>query len=279
MRTVVSRMWDENDGWADHAFLISPQDIDLHDSDTLTEIASINATLTNAISHDIAGNPPAVAENLDAAFGNDMASKTATLILVSSLATVQNSIRGLKDSEIVRNLCAPGINISEIQSKILPELKTNCWYLHIDNAGNFLFKSVQNVVAKLKSETKTIRVPEKTAGAANIDKSLPAIWKKRIKKESTAEVFEWMSLLKKHQVDLSQAALAINGVKWIAIETDAQLVFTHDQISRMLAFLQEVLAEGELKIEAGKLHYKTGQHLTDYVNDTREDFKIEDIEQ
>ncbi|MBX2928866.1 MAG: ATP-binding protein [Saprospiraceae bacterium] len=145
MRTVVSRMWDENDGWADHAFLISPQDIDLHDSDTLTEIASINSTLTNAISHDIAGNPPAVAENLDAAFGNDMATKTAKLILVSSLATVQNSIRGLKDSEIVRNLCAPGINISEIQSKILPELKTNCWYLHIDNAGNFLFKNVQNV--------------------------------------------------------------------------------------------------------------------------------------
>ncbi|MBX2928868.1 MAG: chitobiase/beta-hexosaminidase C-terminal domain-containing protein [Saprospiraceae bacterium] len=131
----------------------------------------------------------------------------------------------------------------------------------------------------IRSETKTIRVPEKTAGAANIDKSLPAIWKKRIKKESTAEVFEWMNLLKKREVDLSQVALAINGVKWIAIETDAQLIFTHDQISRMLAFLQEVLAEGELKLEAGKLHFKSGQYLSDYVNDTREDFKIEDIEQ
>jgi predicted AAA+ superfamily ATPase len=150
MRTVVARMWDRQDGWAGSAFLIAPHDIDLHDSDTLTEIAAINSSLTNAISHDIAGNPTAVAENLDASLGHDLATRTARLLLVSSLATVQNAVRGLKDTEIIRNLCAPGINISEIQSKVLPELKSSCWYLHLDNAGNFLFKNVQNVVAKLK---------------------------------------------------------------------------------------------------------------------------------
>ncbi|MEK7253963.1 MAG: DUF499 domain-containing protein, partial [Bacteroidota bacterium] len=150
MRTVVARMWDEKDGWAHQVSLIAPHDIDLHDEDTLTEIAGINANLTNAISHDIAGNPPAVAEDLDDALGSDLAAKTAKLILVSSLATVQNSIRGLKDLEIVRNLCAPGVNISQIQTTILPELKNNCWYLHLDNAGNFLFKNVANVLAKLK---------------------------------------------------------------------------------------------------------------------------------
>jgi hypothetical protein len=150
MRTVVARMWDEKEGWAHTTSLIAPHDIDLHDPDTLTEIAAINSSLTNAISHDIAGNPPAVAENLDDHFGNNHASKVAKLILMSSMATVQNAVRGLKDTEIVRNLCAPGVNISEIQSKILPELKSNCWYLHLDNAGNFLFKNVQNVVAKLR---------------------------------------------------------------------------------------------------------------------------------
>jgi hypothetical protein len=685
MRTVVSRMWDEKDGWAGQVYLIAPHDIDLHDADTLTEIAAINASLTNAISHDIAGNPPAVAEYLDDTLGNDMATKTAKLILMSSLATVQNSVRGLKDTEIVRNLCAPGLNFSEIQSKVLPELKSSCWYLHLDNAGNFLFKNVQNVVAKLRdyvagytdegiepdikrkleeifnpldkdcyqkvfalpsldsitldasqvaliiykpypggnihpdlqklysdatlrnrimfltgdahsmeaiyqnvkalrgieailgefqsekmpkndpqyieaeklrenflfkfrsavttafvklyyptknglldasfqmhfsgndyrgemqivdtlkekrkftedvtgdtfvryvegklfgnqkslpwrdiksraaqspdwlwhkpnaldqlkdemlrkdlwrangdwiekgpfppprtsvsireierndetgevklkiipthgdtihyevgdspvttasgtlniqepfptkelkhsflcvdskgkhetgepahwqnritlkhrffqdgnrqllelqaaprapikystdgsdplsaggvydspveipdpvkivvataekqgirSETKTIRVPEKTAGGAIIDKSLPAVWNKRLKKQSTAEVFEWLNLLKKHQFELSELALAINGDKWIAIDTDAQLIFTHEQVSNMLVFLQDILTEGELNLEAGKLHFKTGQYLMDYVRDTRENFKNEDIEQ
>ena len=77
MRTVVARMWDEKDGWAATTSLISPHDIDLHDTDTLTEIAAINSSLTNAISHDIAGNPPAVAENLDDSLGNNLATKTA----------------------------------------------------------------------------------------------------------------------------------------------------------------------------------------------------------
>jgi len=131
----------------------------------------------------------------------------------------------------------------------------------------------------IRSEAKTIRVPEKTAGGAVIDKSLSAVWKKKLKKESTAEVFEWMSLLQKHQFELSEVALAINGEKWIAIETNAQLIFTHDKVSQMLAFLQNMLSEGELAIEAGKLHFQTGQHLMDYVRDTREEFKNEDIEQ
>ncbi len=150
MRTVVARIWDEHEGWADKIFLIAPHDIDLHDSDTLAEISGINSQLTNAISHDLAGNPPAVAEILDDQFGNALATNTAKLILMSSLATVQNAVRGLKDTEIIRNLCGPGVDISEVQSKVLPELKSNCWYLHLDNAGNFLFKNVQNVVAKLK---------------------------------------------------------------------------------------------------------------------------------
>lgn len=685
MRTVVSRMWDKEGGWAHTTSLIAPHDIDLHDSDTLTEIAGINSSLTNAISHDIAGNPPAVAENQDEINGNDLATRTAKLILISSLATVQNSVRGLKDTEIVRNLCAPGLNISEIQSKILPELKSTCWYLHLDNAGNFLFKNVQNVVAKLKdyvagytdegiepeirkkllevfqpqdrdcyqkvyalpsldeiapdasqvaliiykpypggnihpdlqklyddatarnrmmfltgdahsmeaiyhnvkalkgieailsefdsekmhkndpqyieaeklrenflfkfrsavttafvklfyptknglldasfqmqftgndyrgerqivntliekrkftedvtsdtfvryvegklfgtqkslpwrdikakaaqnpdwlwhkpnaldqlkeemlrkdlwrangdwiekgpfppprtsvsireierdddtgeiklkiipthgdtihyeigdstvttasstldfqepfstrdlklsflcvdskgkhetgepahfqnritlkhrfyqdgnrrmlelkaapqaairyttdgsdpvstgglyegpveildsvkvvvamaerqnirSEQKTFRVPERTGAGAEIDKSVPATWKKRVKKQSTAEVFQWLTLVEKHQIALSEAALAVNGANWIAIETDASLVFDHDRLSKMLSFLQDLLSEGELTLESGKLHFPTGQHLLDYVRDTKDELNNEEIEQ
>ena len=44
--------------------------------------------------------------------------------------------------------------MSRITSDILPELKTNAWYLHLDNTGKFLFKNVQNVVAKLQDYLK-----------------------------------------------------------------------------------------------------------------------------
>ena len=67
---------------------------------------------------------------------------------------MQNAVRGLKESDVVRNLCAPGVEVSRITSDILPELKTNAWYLHLDNSGKFLFKNVQNVVAKLQDYLK-----------------------------------------------------------------------------------------------------------------------------
>lgn len=154
MRTNVARMFDEKAGWANKNYLVTPHDIDLSDSDTLNEIGAINSKLLNAISHDISGNGNAVAEQLDSKFGNHLASNTAKLILISSLATVQNSVRGLKDTEIIRNLCAPGVDIAKVSSEVLPELKNNSWYLHIDNTGSFLFKDVQNVVAKLNDYIK-----------------------------------------------------------------------------------------------------------------------------
>lgn len=78
---------------------------------------------------------------------------------------------------------------------------------------------------------------------------------------------------------MSEVALAINGGNWIAIETDAQLQFSPDQISNMLAFLQELLQEGELTLEAGKLHFPTGQQLLDYIRDVKETFQNDEIEQ
>jgi hypothetical protein len=154
MRTIAAQMFNEDNGWADKRYLIAPDDIDLNDPDTLTEINSINSKLNNAISKDIADHGKALAEKLDAKFGHNLSTRTANLILMSSLATVQNAVRGLADAEIIRNLCRPETDISKIKTEVLEELKTNSWYLHMDNTGKFLYKNVQNVVAKLNDYVK-----------------------------------------------------------------------------------------------------------------------------
>lgn len=155
MRTIVADMFDAADGWAQETSLIAPYDFDLNDSDTQTEVNSINSSLINAISHDIAGEGDAVAENLDDQVRDQLATKTAKLILLSSLANVPNALRGLKDVEIIRNLVNPGLDISLVKNEVLTKLKSNSWYLHIDREGNFLYRDVQNVVAKLTSISKT----------------------------------------------------------------------------------------------------------------------------
>ncbi len=152
MRTVCARMFHQELGWAQQAYLIAPYDLDLSDPDLLTELEQINGKLTNAIAHDIyAANESAVAQDLDARFQNTLASRAAKLILMASLSNVQNAIRGLKDTEMVNLLVAPGTDVRQIKSDIIPELRNNAWYLHQDTSGKFLFKDVENVVAKLSA--------------------------------------------------------------------------------------------------------------------------------
>lgn len=153
MRTVVARMFEDG-GSAGRTYLVAPHDLDLSDTETLAQISGINGQLINAISHDIYNEGKSMAELLDKKFGGHLATDTAKLLLVASLATVQNAVRGLKDTDVVRNLCAPGVEVSRITADILPELKINAWYLHLDNSGKFLFKNVQNVVAKLQDYLK-----------------------------------------------------------------------------------------------------------------------------
>lgn len=155
MRSVTSSMFDAEKGWAKESYLIAAHDLDFSDADTFTEVAGINSKLSNAISHDIFNNGMSVAERIDERNGNNLASNTAKLILVSSLAMVQNGVRGLKDMEIIRNLCGPGVSVTKVKDEILTALKSEAWYLHLDNSGKFLFKDVLNVVAKLQEYVRT----------------------------------------------------------------------------------------------------------------------------
>ena len=86
-----------------------------------------------------------IAENLDDQVKDELATKTARLILISSLANVPNAVRGLKDVEIIRNLVRPGLNISRIKADVLTKLQSQSWYLHIDREGNFLYRDVQKL--------------------------------------------------------------------------------------------------------------------------------------
>ena len=155
MRTIVADMFDPKDGWSKDTSLIAPYDFNLNDSDTQSEIITINSKLTNAVSHDIAAEGDSVAENLDDQVKDNLASKTARLILISSLPNVPNAVRGLKDVEIIRNLVSPGLDITRIKADVLTKLQSQSWYLHIDREGNFLYRDVQNVVAKLTSISQT----------------------------------------------------------------------------------------------------------------------------
>lgn len=156
MRTIVARMYDPQLGFADQTLLVHPYDIDPNDPDTNAELNSINNTLVNAISNDIASGGQAAAEKLSEELGNDLPLKAAKLLYMSSLSATQGAVKGLKSTELVANLVAPSLDIASLNSKVLPALRERSWYLHADKSGNLLYKDVLNIAAKISTYRKTL---------------------------------------------------------------------------------------------------------------------------
>ena len=149
MRMVVSNLWET--GRADKLQLIHPYDLDLNSDEIVSEIRSINPSLSEAVSHDIANAGHSVAEELDAKFGTTDAQDVSKLLLVASLASVPNATHGLRQNDIMAFLCAPGRDISRVKKEIVDYLPTQAWYLHQSNDGRLFYKDIQNLAAKLHS--------------------------------------------------------------------------------------------------------------------------------
>ena len=150
MRIFVSNMYDT--GRADEVKLIHPYDLDLNSEEVFSEIKSINPSLSEAITHDIAKDSHSVAEELDKKLGsNTDAQDVCKLLLVASLANIPGATHGLRESDIMGFLCAPGRDISNVKKSIVDYLPTQAWYLHASQDGRLFFKNTQNLAAKLHS--------------------------------------------------------------------------------------------------------------------------------
>jgi len=149
MRVLVSHLYES--GRADDIYLIHPHMIDLNHREMVSEINLINSTLGNAISHDIASGGDAVAEIEDSRRGGSDASDICNLLLISSLANIENPVLGLTATEIMTDIASPGRNISTIPDAIGTLESQLCWYLHKGNDGRIYFKNTENLVARLRS--------------------------------------------------------------------------------------------------------------------------------
>lgn len=147
LRAVVANIYDR--GQAERRMLVHPYDLDLNNDEILSEVKAINPSLGEAIAHDIAKEGFSVAEQLDNKLGGTDFQDVAKLILVASLANIPNATHGLRESEIVGFLCAPGRDLSTIKKSVIDYLPTQGWYLHPSQDGRLFFKNVQNLAAKL----------------------------------------------------------------------------------------------------------------------------------
>ena len=152
MRQIIRQFYES--GAAEKAYLVNVYDVNLNNQIMLNMVKEIKPSLDNAISHDIAQQGKAVAETIDAQYEIDFlfpyAQTVAKLLLVSSLNETAHGLQGLNDSEILGYLCAPDLDMNQYK-KVLEEIKSQCWYLKMDNRGRYYFQNTKNMVAEMNT--------------------------------------------------------------------------------------------------------------------------------
>jgi hypothetical protein len=131
-------------------YLIGPQHFDLSVAEVREKIVEISE-LQDVIATDLWDiNCSAHAQHIDIKRKTDAAAQIGSLLLISSLSTAVNSVKGLTTEEIIETVITFNRNPSEfIESfKIL---QNDAWYLHQTSEGRFYFDRQENLTKLLQS--------------------------------------------------------------------------------------------------------------------------------
>ena len=132
----------------DNVFLVGLQHLDLSDQLTLEEIRKINSAYTNAISKDINDRGNALAEKIDELDGSSLAEAIAKTLLMASLSSAENPVRGLREGELYECLVDPLVKVSDLKSS-LEKYVSQAWYLQKDAQDRIYVSQTANVTAEI----------------------------------------------------------------------------------------------------------------------------------
>jgi hypothetical protein len=153
MRQVVTGMWKSE--IARERYLIGVHDVDPANPRLASELEKINDRFGNAVAHDITKQTgDAVAQVIDGQNRRN-AQDAARLILMSSLSLATDPVLGLTRADIISFLASPVRNVGQLNSA-LDDFLGEAWYLHATADGRILFRTTENVRARLESSVKNV---------------------------------------------------------------------------------------------------------------------------
>lgn len=142
---LLKSVWESDED----IYLIGAQhfDLSIHEvREKLTEISEMR----DVISRDIwDSSDSAHAQIIDINNGNHYAKRTGTLLLLASLSTAVNSVKGLSESEMLECLIDP-IHQASTYKAAFQELQKSAWYLHQTQEGRNYFSRQENLTKKLQ---------------------------------------------------------------------------------------------------------------------------------
>ncbi|TCI59352.1 anti-phage-associated DUF499 domain-containing protein [Exiguobacterium sp. SH0S2] len=142
---LLKSVWESNED----IYLIGAQHFDLALYDVREKLTEISE-MRDVIAKDLWDSTySAHAQQIDINKGNSYAKQVGTLLLMASLSTAVNSVRGLTESEMLECLIDP-IRQGNDYRVAFGELQKSAWYLHQTQEGRNYFSRQENLTKKLQ---------------------------------------------------------------------------------------------------------------------------------
>lgn len=142
---LLKSVWESNED----IYLIGAQHFDLSIHEVREKIAEIS-DMRDVIAKDLWDSAhSAHAQVIDINNDNNYAKQTGTLLLLASLSTAVQSVKGLNESEMLECLIDP-IHQASAYKAAFAELQKAAWYLHQTQEGRNYFSRQENLTKKLQ---------------------------------------------------------------------------------------------------------------------------------
>jgi hypothetical protein len=142
---LLKSVWESSDD----IYLIGAQHFDLSILEVREKIAEISR-MQDVIARDLWDSTfGAHAQVIDLQTGTSYAKQVGTMLLMASLSTAVNSVKGLSEAELMQYLIDPLHQASDFRPAY-EELNKTAWYLHQTQEGRSYFDHQENLTKKLQ---------------------------------------------------------------------------------------------------------------------------------
>ncbi len=131
-------------------------------------------------------------------------------------------------------------------------------------------------------ESVVLQIPidwSKAEGDKPIDPQKPAIWRHRHEYYFTPESYEFIDRLKRHEATASGVKITITGDRWAELTLHELIELSGAQLNETVEAVRKLPESGQVGVEAGSIHFSTGQGLLDWLNETKTDVKPGEVKQ
>ncbi|CAA9397251.1 MAG: hypothetical protein AVDCRST_MAG93-10038 [uncultured Chloroflexia bacterium] len=125
-----------------------------------------------------------------------------------------------------------------------------------------------------------VEISDEDHDYVRIDASVPAIWRRRLERDSTAETYEFLEVVEKYSAVLGGLQINIGKEsRWITFAADEQTFQSPAEVRQLASLFREVIPSGVVALTIEAMKFDQGGDLQEFAGELRASLEADEVEQ